>query len=284
MSNIGIHTIRKKGGFNDVITNICDYYGFKIINNSELSPKSYSKFDDIVPILCDMTTSSPTHDFIKYRRKNNLDYYHVDHAYFWRGYAQDTGNKNPFNCEWFRVSKNSHALNKILDNVSTNDFRWKKYFYDYFGGYGKEYNKIGSKIIFCPPSHHVLSLYNQNNWIEDTLHTLRKHTDREIVIRKKPLLNSVISPSTNTTLEEDLKDCWALVTHSSCVAITAQLMGVPTFSDVNSPTNPVSLSDYSKIENPFYPDDIDRMKWLNSLAYSQYSLDEFSNNFNINNV
>ena len=37
-----------------------------------------------------MTTSSPTYDFIKYRRRNNLDYYHIDHAYFWRGYAQDT--------------------------------------------------------------------------------------------------------------------------------------------------------------------------------------------------
>jgi len=278
---IGIKSIRKNGGFNSVIANICNQYKFEVINNSQLSPKSYYKFDDTIPILCDMATSSLTHNFIKYRRKNNLDYYHIDHAYFWRGYAEDTGNNNPFNCEWFRISKKCHVLNKILID---DDTRWKKYFYDYFDGYGKEYIGTGSKIIFCPPSHHVLSLYNQNNWIVETLQTLRKHTDREIVIREKPPINSVISPSTKTTLEYDLKDCWALVTHSSCAAIIAQLMGIPTFSDVNSPTNPVSLSDYSRIENPYYPDDIHKMKWLNSLAYSQYSLNEFSNNFNINNV
>ena len=182
-----------------------------------------------------------------------------------------------------KIISNSHVLNTTLD---VDDSRWKKYFYDYFGGYGKEYSRKGSKILFCPPSSHVLSLYNQKNWVEETLEILKKNTDREIVLRSKPntKLNNNISPSTNTTLEEDLKDCWALVTHSSCAAITAQLMGVPTFSDINSPTNPVSLSDYSQIENPFYSDDIDRMKWLNSLAYSQYSLNEFSNNFNINNV
>ena len=277
MYNIGIHSIRKIGGFNDVISNICNYYDYKVISNSQLLSDSYSKFDDSVPILCDMTISSLTHNFIKYRRKQKLDYYHIDHGYFWRGYAKDTGNNNPFNCEWFRVSKNCHVLNQILNFLSTDDSRWKKYFYDHFGGYGKEYNRTGSKILFCPPSEHVISLYDQVNWVEDTLQTLRKNTDREIVIRNKPPINSTISSSTKTTLEEDLKDCWALVTHSSCAAITAQLMGIPTFSDENSPTAPVSLSDFNMIEYPLYPSDIHKKQWLNSLAYSQYSIDEFGN-------
>lgn len=279
---IGILSERKReGAFNKVIKNIAKANNFNTCWNTEIS--DYSSLDDHELIVCDMMTKSPTHNIIKYRREKKLNYYHIDHAYFWRGYVHVTHNKNPFNCEWFRISKNSHVLNTTLD---VDDSRWKKYFYDYFGGYGKEYSRKGSKILFCPPSSHVLSLYNQKNWVEETLEILKKNTDREIVLRSKPntKLNNNISPSTNTTLEEDLKDCWALVTHSSCAAITAQLMGVPTFSDINSPTNPVSLSDYSQIENPFYSDDIDRMKWLNSLAYSQYSLNEFSNNFNINNV
>lgn len=270
---VGLLSKRKQGVFNQIIQKISNNYKFNTYWNTDIDIR---ELDDKKIVLCDMLTKSPTHNIIKYRREKKLDYYHIDHAYFWRGYARITGNKNPHNCAWFRISKNCHALNEILD---VDDSRWKKYFYDYFGGYGKEYSRKGSKILFCPPSSHVLSLYNQKNWIEETIHILKNHTDREIVIRTKPdtKLNKNISPSTNTTLEEDLKDCWALVTHSSCAAITAQLMGIPTFSDVNSPTNPVSLSDYSRIENPYYPEDEIRMKWLNSLAYSQYSTNEIEN-------
>lgn len=269
---IGLLSKRKQGPFNQVIQNISNNYKFDTYWNTDVK---IEELDDKILFLCDMLTKSPTHGIIKYRRGKKLDYYHIDHAYFWRGYAHITGNKNPHNCSWFRISKNCHVLNKILN---VDDFRWRKYFYDYFGGYGKEYFRKGSKILFCPPSSHVLSLYNQKNWVEETLDILKKHTDREIVIRTKPntKLNHTISPSTNTSLEEDLKNCWALVTHSSCSAIIAQLLGIPTFSDFNSPTNPVSLSDYSRIENPYYPEDEIRMKWLNSLAYSQYSMDEFS--------
>ncbi len=270
MNNVlGILSKRKPGLFNKVIQIFCNK---KCVWNDEIKPSNLDKHNLV--LLCDMLIKSPTHNIIRHRRQKKLDYYHVDHAYFWRGYSHVTGNKNPFKCEWFRISKNSHALNQILD---VDDSRWKKYFYDYFGGYGKEYSKRGSKILFCPPSSHVLSLYDQKDWTEDTLQQLRKNTDREIVIRSKPNDNSKdnISLSTNLTLEEDLEDCWAIVTHSSCAAITAHLMGVPSFSDLNSPTAPVSLSDYSKIENPFYPDDIHKMNWLNSLAYSQYTISEF---------
>ena len=275
---VGLLSARKgEGPFNQIIRSISNSGKFNTCWNTNIKIQS---LDDKNIILCDMTVQSPTHNIIKYRIKKKLDYYHIDHAYFWRGYAHITGNKNPHNCAWFRISKNCHVLNKILD---VDDSRWKKYFYDYFGGYGKEYSRKGSKILFCPPSIHVLSLYDQQNWIEETLKKIRDNTDREIVIRSKPKtkVNSIISPSTNKNLEEDLEDCWALVTHSSCAAITAQLMGIPTFSDVKSPTNPVSISDYSKIENPYYPDDIHKMKWLNSLAYSQYSAEEFNSGIKI---
>ena len=271
---IGILSRRKAGGlFNQLILDISRKYKFNTYWNTDVKIEN---LDDKVLFLCDMLEKSPTHGFIRYRRAKKLDYYHIDHGYFWRGYAHVTGNKNPHNCTWFRIAKNCHVLNEILD---VDDYRWKKYFYDYFGGYGKEYSRKGSKILFCPPSPSMISLYHQEKWVEETLEVLKKNTDREIVIRAKPQIkfNDMISPTTNKTLEEDLEDCWALVTHSSCAAITAQLMGIPTFSDFNSPSTPVSLSDYSRIENPYYPEDEIRMKWLNSLAYSQYSTNEIEN-------
>lgn len=280
---IGLLSKRKPGPFNQAIQNISNNYKFDTYWNTDVK---IEELDDKNIILCDMLMKSPTHNMIKYRRGKKLDYYHIDHAYFWRGYAYITGNKNPHNCAWIRIAKNCHVLNKILD---VDDSRWKKYFYDYFFGYGKPYKKTGSKIIFCPSSLNCLSLYDQENWVEETMNTLKKYTDREIVLRGKPpqktKVNNV-SKSTGNTLEKDLEDCWALVTHSSCASIEAQLLGIPTFSDINSPSAPVSSSDYSSIENPFYPDDNLRMKWLNSLAYSQYSEEEFQdktfvNNFNL---
>jgi hypothetical protein len=256
----------------------------EVLWNTDMNSSSYGIYDDSEVILCDMVIGRPTHDFIKYRRKLGLDYFYIDHGYFWRGYARHTGNNNPHSQEWYRISKNSHVLSKILD---VDDSRWKKYFYDHFNGYGKEYKKRGSKIIFCRSSKHVLSIYGQENWAEETLETLKKNTDREIVIREKPDKSNQLSnksQSTGVTLEQDLEDCWALVTHSSAAAIHAQLMGIPTFSDVNSPTSPVSQSDYSLIETPYYPDDEIRMKWLNSLAFSQYSREEFETGVVSNNL
>ena len=103
---------RKQGPFNQVIQKISNNYKFNTCWNTDLKIEN---FDDKVLFLCDMLTKSPTHDIIKYRRKNKLDYYHIDHAYFWRGYAHITGNKNPHNCAWFRISKNCNVLNENLD-------------------------------------------------------------------------------------------------------------------------------------------------------------------------
>ena len=36
-THIGIKSIRKNGGFNNVIANICNHYKFEVINNSQLS-------------------------------------------------------------------------------------------------------------------------------------------------------------------------------------------------------------------------------------------------------
>jgi hypothetical protein len=63
------------------------------------------------------------------------------------------------------------------------------------------------------------------------------------------------------------------------------LEGIPTFTDENSPTSQVSLLDLSLIEHPFYPPDPFKMQWLNTLAFSQYSMVEFSDGtFALENV
>lgn len=50
--------------------------------------------------------------------------------------------------------------------------------------------------------------------------------------------------------------------------------GVPVFVTQDSPAFQVGLTDLRKIEEPIYPD---REKWLRTLSYSQFTLEELSN-------
>ena len=101
-----------------------------------------------------------------------------------------------------------------------------------------------------------------NEWLTSTISTLRKHTDREIRIRPK---------DTKYPIDIDLKDAFALVTHTSCAALDALQLGVPVFTTGECCAKPVALQDLTKIENPIHPE---REPLFWHLAESQWNLDE----------
>lgn len=96
---------------------------------------------------------------------------------------------------------------------------------------------------------------------------LREVTDRAIVVRQKPLKDRTEPP-----LGQALENCWAVVTHSSMVALEAILTGIPAFVLAPSALGPVSSDDIGAIESPYYPDD--RLRWASVLAENQWSLEE----------
>ena len=71
-------------------------------------------------------------------------------------------------------------------------------------------------------------------------------------------------------LAVDLKDCHAVVVHSSNVAVDALLAGVPVFCTVPCAAYRMGYADLSKIESPLYPDD--REQWAWNLADQQWTL------------
>ena len=75
-------------------------------------------------------------------------------------------------------------------------------------------------------------------------------------------------------LEQDLQNAWACVTSCSISAIAAALEGVPVFSDPKSFAWLISSASLSEIEDPFYTDP---SPWLYSLAYQQFTPQEFAN-------
>lgn len=192
------------------------------------------------------------------RRGHN--FYYMDHAYFHatRLYQGDIQ---------YRIIKSQMQLNHLVD-LDEEDY---KRIDRYKPITTKPFTKNGNHILLCPPTKAICRLYNlgdEQSWIDDMVLELKSHTDRDIIIRKK---------DETKTLQEQLKNCHAIVTHQSTAAIQAILQGVPSFCDLISQSVPVSETDISKIETPFYPDDDLRKEWIDSLLSCQFNMSEISN-------
>ena len=177
----------------------------------------------------------------------SLDYYYVDHGYMNRGH---------FNGH-YRITKNALQSTQVLEcppdrfeqlNIKVQE--WKR----------------GDKILVIPLSIPLATFLgiDAQVWLDYTIGRIKRTTDREIVVKGKD----------GSPLLPYLDNCHALVTHSSNAAVDGVIAGVPAFSTYVSGVSPVALSDLSKIEDPIYPD---RRQWLYSLAYQQFTLEEFSN-------
>jgi len=123
----------------------------------------------------------------------------------------------------------------------------------------------GRHILLLPPSREFARFdpIDVDKWI-DTYSKL--DTDRRIVVREKPLKGQPRTP-----IEDDFKDCHAVVTFNSKAAINAVAMGIPAFATHECCVSGIS-GDLKDIDNPNL--DIDRESWLRALSYNQFKLNE----------
>ncbi len=180
-------------------------------------------------------------------KAQSLYYYYIDHAYFNRGHGKN-----------YRITRNGYDAGAVracpIDRflaLNVDVLPWRK---------------SGREIILCPPTDYFMQAHNCPDWLETTLATLRKCSDRPITTRLKPEPGEQAVP-----LPEALETAHALVTHSSNVAIEAVCLGTPVFVAPGSAAAPMGTIDLSKIETPVYPD---RTPWLAHLAHNQYSFQE----------
>lgn len=174
-------------------------------------------------------------------------WFYVDHAYFGRGHQRN-----------YRVSRNAYEAGAVKecppDRSTALDIQTKPW------------NRDGSIVLVCPPTEFFMAAHRCESWKEDTLAHLARVTDREIVVREKPLPGETAEP-----LESVLRRTHALVTHSSNVAVEAALLGTPVFVSPMSAAAPIGSTSLDDIETPVYPD---REAWISHLAYSQFSFEE----------
>ena len=127
----------------------------------------------------------------------------------------------------------------------------------------------GRHIVVVEQSPHFLKLSGAGEgWLAETMITLRRHTDRPIIIRPWSRSKAKIS----ATLEQDLKGAHALVTHMSAAANEALVAGIPVFCSIQCAAGAFSGGDLSTIEHPLHRQG--REDWAARLAAAQWTLDE----------
>jgi len=114
------------------------------------------------------------------------------------------------------------------------------------------------------------------HWEAKTIARLKRLTDRPIVFRPKPncraarpIAGSTFAPT--QPLDDALRDCHAVVTHHSNVAVDALLAGVPVFCE-SGVASVLGCADINAIEQPIMP--AGRAQWAADLAWCQWNVQE----------
>jgi hypothetical protein len=205
------------------------------------------------------------------------DFYYMDTGYF--GNFVSLG--NPSGKKLFhRVVKNDvqkHWLenhpNDRWNNICKIDPRYQ----------WKSWKKKGNKILVIVPNRKSCVFYgydtdpyvnDEKPWLINTIETIKKHTDMEIVIREKGSRSARQHHSIFDALDEGI---FATVAFNSIAALESVVYGIPSFVTVPCAASPLSLTDLSQISTPFYPDESLVQQHCASLAYGQFTEEEITN-------
>ncbi len=210
--------------------------------------------DGLIPVVGCMPELT---DSIRQWQAAGTDWIYWDRGAFRRIFACADFNRATSGSGFYRWSRNAYQMDKIRD---VPDDRWKALRLPV-----ADWQKGGRHILIAAPTRTYARFHRIESWIADTIDTLARVTDRQLVIRDK---------ESKRSLQSDLKGAHCLVTHGSIAAVEAVVLGYPVFVDQSSAASLVGRTSLKDIERPTYPD---RQPWLNSLSYSQWDENELIN-------
>lgn len=145
----------------------------------------------------------------------------------------------------------------------------------------------GNDIVVACQRHDSLQWDGQpapQQWLDQTVASLRQHTDRPIRVRCHPrqtiavpagclLEKPVHLPGTYDQFDFDqsLNRAWCVVNWNSGPGVRSALSGVPALVGPDSLAAPVSTVDWSMVESPHRPD---RDQWLINLSHTEWTCAE----------
>jgi hypothetical protein len=202
-------------------------------------------------------------EMIQKLEARNHNFWFTDTPYFGRF---DNSNLKADNHYW-RICRNNIHVPYIKDCKPD---RFEK-----FGMKLKAPAFAGKYVLVCPSSDSINTYIDEPDWTSRTIEKIKRYTDRPIRLRHKPRGRGTSGPSeAKVPLSEDLKEAWCVVTSCSISAVEAMCEGVPVFCHEKSFATDVAGTELADIENPYYggPE-----SWLYSLAYQQFTPEEFAN-------
>lgn len=202
------------------------------------------------------------HKIIKRCWAKQRAFYYMDSGYV--GNRINVNNPHGWKL-WHRIVPNNLQHGEVSARSAD---RWQRL------GIKMQSRRHGGKILVAAPDAKPCVFYgiDLDQWIESTVATIQQHTDRPVVMRQR---NPNRQTRINNSLESALDDVHAVVTFNSIAATESVIAGVPAFA--LAPSNaaiPVSNTDLSKIDNPWWPTDDERHAWACHLAYGQFHVDE----------
>lgn len=144
----------------------------------------------------------------------------------------------------------------------------------------------GTKILIAGSSekyHQFHKLSHPTRWTEKVVEEIRQHdTWREIVYRPKPSwreatpIDGATFSTGEVSIEEALRDCWAVVTHGSNACFESVICGIPVIVLGDAIAKPISSTQLAELPDPKLASFKDRHDWLNAIAYTQWTEQEFA--------
>lgn len=197
------------------------------------------------------------------------DFYYIDTGYI--------GNRQKRKL-YHRVVKNGMQHSNFKE---VPDDRWIGYAVktpglEYLGFPG--WKKDGGPILVVTPSDKPCKFYgiSRQEWLDDTISTIKQFSDRKIIIRDKGLRRERVGDGAlYNQLDND--NIFAVVTYNSIAATEAVGYGVPAFTAAPGIADMLCEKDLAKIETPYYADTQLVHKWQHWVAYCQYNANEMSN-------
>jgi len=149
--------------------------------------------------------------------------------------------------------------------------------------------KVGqprSEILIATQHSQSLQWQGQltmEQWIRNTIHEIKKYTDRKIVVRPHPrsqirekFADAVIELPRKVVGSYDNFDInynyHCVINHNSGPAVQAAIHGTPVICDPSSLAWPISEK-WQNLENPQLPD---RDEWFLKLCHTEWTVDEIS--------
>lgn len=203
-------------------------------------------------------------------KEHNINYYYIDHAYFFR--AEKHIPNEITNEQSYRICVNSENLNyninklmneeDILRIQNNKSIIIKKI---------SPFKSTGNKILICPPSEALVRYHKieqgVQGWLDKITNIIKQQSDKEIVVRYK---------DSNTPILKDFENSYCIVSFQSTIAIEAILNGIPSFCDISSSAAPVSNTNL-EISKPYIPNREKIISWIDSLLANQFTMKEITN-------